>query len=672
MEIVERMRMESKHTGPRISRVVFVYAAVSIAWIAISDHLVGYLLADRQAATGVSIAKGLFFVALTSWLLYLLLLRFQRRLHRAYEERLRSLILLQAVSDNSTDAIYAKGLDGTYILANRAAADIVGVTPSRMVGRADTDLYPSEEAAALSRNDKDVVARGAAITVTELLPTPSGPRLFDTTKGPLFDATGQLLGVFGIARDATDRVAATEGMRNAAVELAATLQAIPDLLFDLDSDGIYHEVWTRNPELLVSQREHVIGRSVRDVLPNAAAEIVMAAVAAADSQGSSSGQTIELQLDGKPHWFELSTTKKGQDRNGRTHVLMLSRNVTRRKLAEAELSRHQEYLRLMLAHAPAALAMFDLAMRYLTVSDRWLADYGLNRDEIIGRSHYEIFPDLPDAWKAAHRMAMAGESLSADEDKMVLRDGSVTWLKWELHPWKTADGEVGGIVIMTEDITARKAVDAKIAEYVTQVERMAHGALRIVAKALDKRDPYTSGHQRRVGMIAADIGRKMGWSAHQCKDLELIGLVHDVGKIGIPSEILTKPTRLSETEFELMKSHPDMGFEILSGVDFPTPVAEIVRQHHEHLDGSGYPQGLKGTDIRPEARIIAVADVLESMASHRPYRPALGVDAALEELERHNTWYDADVVRTVANMIRHEGYTLPSLSRADVAEGLLR
>ncbi|HET6787523.1 MAG TPA: HD domain-containing phosphohydrolase, partial [Aquabacterium sp.] len=157
------------------------------------------------------------------------------------------------------------------------------------------------------------------------------------------------------------------------------------------------------------------------------------------------------------------------------------------------------------------------------------------------------------------------------------------------------------------------------------------------------------------------IAREMGWDESRCQNLELMGLVHDIGKIAVPSEILTKPTRLSDLEMALMRGHAQAGYEILKDVPFPAPVAEIIRQHHERMDGSGYPQGLKGDQILPEARVLAVADVLESMSSHRPYRPAVGMDAALSEVvNNQGRLYDPDVVAAAVKLVKERGYVLPA------------
>ena len=171
---------------------------------------------------------------------------------------------------------------------------------------------------------------------------------------------------------------------------------------------------------------------------------------------------------------------------------------------------------------------------------------------------------------------------------------------------------------------------AHTARYRTALEQM----VAALASTIEKRDPYTAGHQRRVCELALEVALKLGWDSERCQSVYLAGMVHDIGKINVPSEILNKPGKLLAIEFELVKLHPMTGFEILKGIDFPWQLAEITLQHHERLDGSGYPDGLKGDAILLEAQVIAVADVFEAMSSHRPYRPALGEAAAIAELYR--------------------------------------
>jgi PAS domain S-box-containing protein len=328
----------------------------------------------------------------------------------------------------------------------------------------------------------------------------------------------------------------TAALQETTNHLQATLDAIPDLLFEVDLEGRYCDIHAPRQDLLALPEEQLIGRRISEVLPPEAVSACMDALQEANENGWSVGKQFELPLPHGKFWFELSVSRKVATTSPNNHFIVLSR-----------------------------------------------------------------------------------------------------------------------------DITERKHDQEKIAIYAKQLEGTMRGTLQAVANMVEMRDPYTSGHERRVGIIAADIAREMGWDERKCQSLQLIGTVHDIGKIGIPAEILSRPTRLTQLEYEMVKTHAVRGYEILKDVDFPLPIAEVIHQHHERLDGSGYPRGLKGEEILLESRILAVADILEAMASHRPYRPALGLDAAIKEIEDHrNTWFDAPVVDAVLTLIREKSYQLPN------------
>ncbi|GAB6048584.1 response regulator [Methyloparacoccus murrellii] len=184
-------------------------------------------------------------------------------------------------------------------------------------------------------------------------------------------------------------------------------------------------------------------------------------------------------------------------------------------------------------------------------------------------------------------------------------------------------------------------------------------SIAALAAMVELRDPYTAGHQRRVAELAVALARQLQLPEAQVEGIQLASVVHDVGKIRIPAEILSKPGRLTELEFALIKQHAQAGYEILKTIDFPWPIARIVQQHHERLDGSGYPDGLRGDAILLESRIVAVADVVEAMHSHRPYRPGLGIEVALDEIAKHRgQLYDPDVADACLALFHEHGYTL--------------
>ncbi|MBF0562061.1 MAG: response regulator [Alphaproteobacteria bacterium] len=201
----------------------------------------------------------------------------------------------------------------------------------------------------------------------------------------------------------------------------------------------------------------------------------------------------------------------------------------------------------------------------------------------------------------------------------------------------------------------RKAAEEERRRSEEKLRRILLQTVNAVSLTLELRDPYTAGHQRRVARLASAIGGKMGLSGHVIEGLHTGALIHDIGKITVPSDILSRPGKLSEAAFCIIKEHPGSGREIVQGIEFPWPVATMILQHHERLDGSGYPSGLKGDDTILEARILAVADVVEAISSHRPYRPALGMTAALDEIKRHaGRLYDPAVVTACMNVIQDE------------------
>lgn len=192
-----------------------------------------------------------------------------------------------------------------------------------------------------------------------------------------------------------------------------------------------------------------------------------------------------------------------------------------------------------------------------------------------------------------------------------------------------------------------------------KLEGSLDNAVTAIAATVEMRDPYTAGHQRRVAKLAAAIASEMGLPIKQIEGIRIAGIVHDIGKIHVPAEILSNPSKLSDAEFSIIKTHPQAGYDILRTIDFPWPVAQMILQHHEKMDGSGYPNGLKGEDILIEARILCIADVIEAMASHRPYRPGFGIFPALQEVSRNKgRFYDLHVVKAVMTLFLDKGYEL--------------
>lgn len=360
--------------------------------------------------------------------------------------------------------------------------------------------------------------------------------------------------------------------------------------------------------------------------------------------------------DGTPHLVTGRMTVMGR------HAIVAWTDLTDIQKSEQALLESERRFRSMVEQTLAAMYVRRDG-RYIYVNPRYTEMTGWSADELLGQPVLGFIDPSPEnllqiheAWSELHDGQHASVSYEVPFRR---KDGELIQLSLtgKLITWE--DGKPATILLAT-DMTEQRRAQKQAAEHLQRIEDAMRGTLQAVSSMVEMRDPYTAGHERRVGLIASAIARQMGWSEERCQNLELLGLVHDIGKIAIPSEILTKPTRLTPLEMQMMRGHAQAGYEILKNVPFPTPVADIIHQHHERMDGSGYPQGLKGEEILPEARILAVADVLESMASHRPYRPAVGLNAALEEvIQNKGTLYDSQVVDAALELIRHKGYQLP-------------
>jgi HD-GYP domain-containing protein (c-di-GMP phosphodiesterase class II) len=210
-----------------------------------------------------------------------------------------------------------------------------------------------------------------------------------------------------------------------------------------------------------------------------------------------------------------------------------------------------------------------------------------------------------------------------------------------------------------QEIADRKRAEEALQNSLETLQRVLEETIRAVAFTVEIKDPYTAGHQRRVAQLACAIAKEMGLPEEQIEGIYMAGLVHDIAKINVPGEILSKPGRLSRFEIGIIQGHPQAGHDILKTVEFPWPIAQIVLQHHERINGSGYPQGLTGDQILMEAKILGVADVVAAMASHRPYRPALGMDEALEEISQNRgILYDPQVVDACLRLFTEKGFVL--------------
>jgi PAS domain S-box-containing protein/putative nucleotidyltransferase with HDIG domain len=282
-------------------------------------------------------------------------------------------------------------------------------------------------------------------------------------------------------------------------------------------------------------------------------------------------------------------------------------------------------------------------------------------EELIGRDPLSVVAEQDRGIVVENmRQRIKGEAANINYSFTAVRkDGAM--IEVGVHGARATHKGGPAIIGLMQDISEKKRAEEQIQRYVAQIENAFMSTVQVATTLGEMRDPYTAGHQRRVAEIAVAIGAELGFDARRQEGLRVAGYLHDVGKIRIPSEILAKPGRITAIEFVLIKEHAQAGYDVLKNVEFPWQVAEVALQHHERMDGSGYPQGLKGEAILLEARIMAVADVIEAMSSHRPYRAGLGIEAALSEIERgRGSAYDTDIVDACLRLFREQSFQLPA------------
>ena len=300
--------------------------------------------------------------------------------------------------------------------------------------------------------------------------------------------------------------------------------------------------------------------------------------------------------------------------------------------------------------SPVPMTMSDADGNVTLTNEAFVKLLGYTQDDIPTVSEWwpKAYPDpevrrrMVDAWSSeTERSAKSDDAFTPMEARIRCKDGTERVMLLSSASLDSASSEQ---VVVFYDITEREQAEEAVLRSNERLEQVLKSVIVLIGKVVEARDPYTQGHEEGVARIGRLIAEEMGLPADVVEGVEVAGLVHDVGKLGIPAEILTKPGKLGEVEYELIREHSQQGYDILKDIDFDWPVAESVLQHHERMDGSGYPSGLAGDGISVTARILMVADVIEAMAAHRPYRPALGLDAAMDEITGHPEKYDQQVV----------------------------
>lgn len=383
-----------------------------------------------------------------------------------------------------------------------------------------------------------------------------------------------------------------------------------------------------------------------------------------------------------PYYYEIKISKKNneerwlacgskhvEDFKGAPAVIASAIDITDKKEAEKELKTQKNYFKSLFDHSPSAIALLDKEDRVLLINKSFHELFKYSFEEVKGKNIKDLIAPrhLKEDAESFSQKLLRGEILK-HETAMLSNDGSSIDVRVSGGPIMQ-DGKTIGVFALYDDIRKRKKVEKELKNSFRKLTRILAGTVSALSETVGKRDSFTAGHQKRVSQLAVAIGKKLSFSDDQINILKIASALHDIGKIHVPAEILNKPGGLSEYEMALVRDHAQVGYDILKSVDFPGPVAKIVFQHHERIDGSGYPLGSSSQDIIMESRILAVADVVEAMSSRRPYRNAFSIGTTLDEIiKERGSLFDREVVDNCVELFE-KGFEFKDVSFFE--EGLL-
>ena len=565
------------------------------------------------------------------------------------------------IVDTASEGVWVLDEEYKTTFVNKRMADMLGYEQGRMQGMPMSFFLFEEDLPDFSEK----VARrrqGIAERYERRLRRGDGSTLWaHVSATPMLGEKGSFRGSFAMFTDITERKQAEEALLQSEAKYRSIFENAVEGIFQSTPEG---ELITVNPSMArifgyASPEEMMagvtnIGRQLyTDLEDRRAFEQLL------QEHGIAGGFEAQFyRKDGTGLWGSLNVRAVKDTAGNLLCYEGTLEDITARKSAQEALRTSEEKYRNIFENAVMGMYQVTPGGRYLSVNPVLARIHGYGSPEEMMQSITDIAHQL---YVDPGRRAQLGRLMEEDgfvkdfEIIMRRKDGSLHWVSNTARAIRGADGTILYYEGTIEDITSRKLAS----EELKQLRKTLDGTLQALSMAVEARDPGTSGHQRRVARLAGVIAREMGLPDDAVEGIETGGIIHDIGKVAVPAEILSKPGRLSDMEHDFVKVHARSGYDLLKDAGLPYPLAEIVLQHHERLDGSGYPQGLKGHEILLEARILAVADVVEAMLSPRPYRPACGLDAALEEIRKgKRVLYDTEAVDACLKLFRKKGFNL--------------
>ncbi|HRS96892.1 MAG TPA: PAS domain S-box protein, partial [Smithella sp.] len=581
------------------------------------------------------------------------------------EEKYRTIL------EDINEGYFELDLAGNFTFVNNATCRDLGYSREELIGMNNRQYMDDQAAKQLFHAFNKLYATGEPIKSLQwqIIKKDGTKRYTEGSISLKKDSSGKIIGFRGIAHDITERKEASERLKQSEEKYRLLADHMKDQvwLMDLDlnisyvSPSVEKALGYTFDELTKIPLEKILTpESFRAAMDFFAAEMPKALAAPANYVLQRSLELEFILKNGQTAWGEIKFSFI-RDENGKpVSILGEGRDITERRLMEEALKRSEENFRRSLDESPLGVRISGINGETLYANRAILDLYGYDSIEELQNTPVEkrYTPESYAEYLVRKQKRLAGELGPTEyEVSIVRKDGEVR----HLHAFRKRIDWNGRkqAQIIYQDITPRRQAEEKLNETLESLRQSIKITISVLGTASEAKDPYMAGHQKRVADLARAIATEMKLSNEKIEAIRMASAIHDIGKISVPSEILCKPAILTDLEFSLIKGHPQYGYEIIKDVESPWPLADIVHQHHERLDGSGYPLGLKEKDILIESRVLAVADVVEAMMSYRPYRPALGLKIALEEIEKNaGILYDRKVVEACIRLFREKNYQL--------------
>jgi len=575
---------------------------------------------------------------------------------RASEEHYRILF------EEALDGIcLADAETGIITDCNQALTALVGRERAELIGQPQKILHPPQDGQeTISLTFKQhLIDKQGQILETQVV-TRQGDIREVEIKANFLDIRGRKL-LQGIFRDITERKRAVEALRKSEKKYRNLFDNAMEGVFQTTPDGRLINANRSFARMFDYESPEEVINTVTDIARQMYANPADRETIICTLKEKGYLKNFECQMrqkDGRIFWVNINARfTKTVDNIPCFEGFMI--DITERKQLEEIMRQSEERYRTVIEEIDEGYYEADLAGNYTFVNDSMIRQFQYSREELIGMNYRTYIPrdELEGVYHTFNKAYRTGEIIKWFPMTNIRKDGRPLFVEDSISCLRDKEGRIIGFRGVSRDVTERKKADEKLSQTLENLRKAMGGIIQVISGTVETKDPYTAGHQRRVADLARSIATEMGLADDQREGLRMAGTIHDLGKVSVPAKILSKPTKLTEIEFKLIQAHSQIGYDILKGIEFPWPIADMVLQHHERMNGSGYPRGLKGEAISLEARILMVADVVEAMASYRPYRPALGVDAALEEIEK-NKWilYDPEVVEVCLKLFKEKGF----------------